>query len=104
MAVEVRDNPAQARYEVLSDGALAGFAQYRLKDTRITIFHTEVDPEFEGRGLGSQLARAALADVRDRGLELVPLCPFFARYVRRHPGEYLDPVPESMRERVMAGG
>lgn len=76
MAGEVRDNPPQARYDVLSDGALAGFAQYRLKDTLITISHTEVDPEFEGRGLGSQLAREALPDIRDRGLELVPLCPF----------------------------
>lgn len=65
MSVEVRDNRDEPRYEVWTDGQLAGFAQYRLRGGRITFTHTEIDPEYEGAGLGSQLVRAALEDVRE---------------------------------------
>ena len=101
MSAQVRDNPEQSRYELLVDGRLAGFAQYRLAGERITMYHTEVEPEYEGRGLGDELARAALDDVRHRGLVLVPLCPFIAAYIRRHSADYLDLVMPSLRERVM---
>ncbi|MDE3131020.1 MAG: N-acetyltransferase [Acidobacteriota bacterium] len=104
MSVAVADNPDLSRYEVRVDGELAGFAQYRLRDGRITIFHAEVDPAHEGHGVGSQLAGSALADVRARQLELVPRCPFIAGYVRHHADRYLDLVPEPLRERLMAGG
>ena len=101
MSTEVRDVPAESRYEVLVDGRLAGFAQYRLDGKRITMYHTEVDPEYGVQGLGDELARAALDDVRRRGFVLVPICPFIAAYIRRHLGDDLDLVAPSMRERVM---
>jgi uncharacterized protein len=103
MSTTVRDNPDESRYELLVDGRLAGFASYRLHGERITMYHTEVEAEYGGRGLGDELARAALDDVRRRGLVLVPLCPFIASYVRHHPGEYLDLVAPSLRDRVMEG-
>jgi hypothetical protein len=102
--VEVADNPERERYEARIDGRLAGFAQYHVDGGRITIFHAEVDPALGGRGVGSRLAAAALDDVRARGLELVPSCPFIAAYVRSHPEPYLDLVAESLRERVMSEG
>jgi uncharacterized protein len=101
MAAEVRDNPDQSRYELFADGELAGFAQYRLGDGEITLFHTEVDPAHEGSGLGSELARGALEDVRARALALKPVCPFIRGYIRRHPDQYLDLVVAGMREEVM---
>jgi predicted GNAT family acetyltransferase len=101
MSTQVRDSPEEERYEIRVDERLAGFAQYRMKDERITIFHAEIDPDLRGRGLGDELAHDALEDVRRRGLVLVPRCPFIASYVRRHPDEYLDLVAEGLRERVM---
>lgn len=101
MNVSVNDNPAENRYEVFAGGERAGFVQYRIHDNRITMVHTEVDPSFEGLGLGSKLAKAALEDVRKRGLELVPLCPFISAYIRRHPDEYLDLVVPDLRDKVM---
>jgi uncharacterized protein len=103
MRAEVRDNPEESRYELVVDGRLAGFAQYRLHGTRITMYHTEVEPEYAGHGLGDQLARAALDDVRRRGLILVPLCPFIAAHIRRHANDYLDLVAPGLRARVMKG-
>lgn len=103
MSTEVRDNPQQSRYELLVDEQLAGFALYRLDGERITMYHTEVEPEYEGRGLGDELAHTALEDVRSRALVLVPVCPFIAAYVRRHPDDYLDLVAPGLRKSVMQG-
>lgn len=90
----VRDAPEQHRYEAWDAGTLAGFAEYRLEPSTIVFVHTEVDPAFEGRGIASGLATFALDDARRRGLTVVPLCPFFAAFIRRHP-EYADLVAPS---------
>jgi uncharacterized protein len=92
----VADNPDASRYELRLDGRLIGIAAYRRRPGRIAITHTEVEPACSGRGFGSMLAEAALRDARARGERVVPLCPFIADYIRRHP-EYEDllaePVP-----------
>jgi predicted GNAT family acetyltransferase len=103
VSVAVTDNPQLSRYEVRIDGELVGFAVYRIEHAEITIFHTEVDTAHQRQGIGSQLAEHALGDVRQRGLQLVPTCPFIAAHVRRHPDLYLEIVAEPLRERVMAG-
>jgi uncharacterized protein len=97
--IEIRDNSELGRYEILDGGRLAGFADYRLHDGRLILPHAEIDPEHQGAGLGSRLARFALDDARARELAIVPLCPFIASYVDSHP-EYLDMVAPAMRARV----
>ena len=42
--------------------------------------------------------------VRGRGLAVLPVCPFVADYIRRHPEDYLDLVVPSMRTRVSGDG
>ena len=96
--VVVTDNPERSRYEAAIDGQVAGFAEYTLAGKRIVFTHTEVDEAFEGEGVGSQLARQALDDVRDnRQLEVVPICPFIAGWIKRHP-EYAAIVTEALRK------
>ncbi|QIK73393.1 N-acetyltransferase [Propioniciclava coleopterorum] len=88
--VSISNNRAAHRYEVTDEGNLAGFAEYLRTDGLVTFTHTEIDPAFEGRGLGSQLIRAALDDVRaEGGLEVLPLCPFVKGWMARHP-DYRD--------------
>jgi predicted GNAT family acetyltransferase/glutaredoxin len=82
---EVVDVPEASRYELRLDGHLIGLAAYRRRDGRIAFTHTEVDESCAGRGFGSRLAAAALEDARRQGLEIVPLCPFIAHYIERHP-------------------
>lgn len=84
--ITVQDNPGQSRYEARIGGVLAGFTAYQLADDRITFVHTEVDTKFEGKGVGSAIARHALDDVRSRGsLTVVPQCPFIKAWIDRHP-------------------
>lgn len=94
----VRDNPDETRYEIRVDGQLAGFAQYRARPGLLAFIHTEVDPAFEGQGIGSRLAKEALDDARAQDLAVLPFCPFINDYIRRHP-EYTDLVPAEYRER-----
>ena len=100
-AITVEDDPAGERYVITVDGKLAGSAYYEADGNRRTFIHTEVDPEFEGHGLGGRLAAAALADVRARGLTAVPLCPFISAWLRRHPDQ-LDVVEEPYRSQLAA--
>ena len=64
MTIEVLDVPARSRYEVTVDGELAGFAEYRQVEGARVFTHTEVFDAYEGKGVGSALARGALDDVR----------------------------------------
>jgi predicted GNAT family acetyltransferase len=81
----VTDNAAERRYEFVVDGSLFGFLSYRdRRDARVLV-HTEVDPVHQSKGVGSRLVEAALEDIRARGVELVPLCPFVRAYLRDHP-------------------
>jgi predicted GNAT family acetyltransferase/glutaredoxin len=95
---EVVDVPQASRYELRLRGRLIGLAAYRRRDGRIAFTHTEVDESREGQGFGSRLAAEALADARRQGLEIVPLCPFIAYYIERHP-EYEQLVAAGYRER-----
>lgn len=88
--VEVLDNPTEQRFEGWVDGTLAGFADYQLTDQLVVFTHTEVDPAFEGKGVGSVIAKWALDRLRAEGeRKALPVCPFILRYVQTHP-EYLE--------------
>ncbi|WP_329473526.1 N-acetyltransferase [Streptomyces sp. NBC_01723] len=78
-----------SRYEILVDGRRAGLTAYRDLGEQRVFFHTEIDDAFAGQGLGTQLVRQALADVRACGMRVVPVCPYVAKFLKRH-GEFAD--------------
>ena len=86
--------PEESRYELRIDGELVGVEEYRLRDDRIVLTHTEVDTARREHGLGSMLVKAALDDARAAGLAVIPVCPFVARYIEQHP-EYANLLPSS---------
>ncbi|MFI1028348.1 GNAT family N-acetyltransferase [Streptomyces sp. NPDC020951] len=96
MTVEVSDAPEARRYEARVDGEskVAGVAEYIRTTELIAFVHTEVAPEYEGRGVGSALARAALDEARAADLRVLATCPFFAGWIARHP-EYEDLLYQS---------
>jgi uncharacterized protein len=89
MSTEVVDNTQSQRYEIRRDGQTLGFAAYQKANRLIVFTHTEIEPGLEGQGIGGQLVRGALDDVRAKGLPVLPICPFVQQWMSRHP-DYLD--------------
>ena len=82
--VQVTDNTAKSRFEAALEGETA-FAEYHLRPGQIVLPHTVVPPAFEGKGVASALARHAFGYARDKGLKVIPTCPFMAGWVKKHP-------------------
>jgi hypothetical protein len=95
--IEVADAPDRDRYEISVDGEVAGFTVYRARPGLIAFIHTEVDERFQGRGLADRLIRFALEDARDRGLAVLPFCPFVKAFIERNR-EFEALVPDAYRE------
>lgn len=97
--LNIRDNPAEHRFEAdLGEGVLA-LAEYKLVPGKIIFTHTKVPSAYEGQGIGSSLVRFALDAARERGLTVVPLCPFFAAYIKKH-AEFQDLLDHVGREKL----
>jgi predicted GNAT family acetyltransferase len=91
---------ADRRYEILVDGRHAGLTAYRDRGAQRVFFHTEIDDTFAGQGLAAQLVQQALADVRESGKRIVPVCPYVATFLKRHDefADITDPVtPDVLR-------
>ena len=83
----VRDNVERKRFEIDLGGGAFAFAEYTLPEGIIMFTHTEVPPEHGDKGIGKALIRAGLKSARERGLKVIPICPFFAAYMQKHPEE-----------------
>jgi predicted GNAT family acetyltransferase len=77
-------NSDELRIETTVEDRLSKI-DYQLDGGRIYYYHTEVPPELGGRGIASSMAKFALDYAREQGLGVVPLCPFVAVYIQRHP-------------------
>lgn len=89
--IQITDKPHLHRYEATIGDALAGFCEYNLLTDAIMFTHTEVMPAFEGKGVGSALAKHVLDQARSDGKHVIPVCQFIAAYIRKHR-DYADLV------------
>ena len=97
MSISVVKNYELNRFEIYSDGELAGFADFKIENQVISYTHTEIDPRFSGKGLGSQLIKEALDKALEQDLEVAPYCSFVSAYIKKSGEKYLHLVPESKR-------
>jgi uncharacterized protein len=91
-------NEPESRFELDLGGATA-LLEYEIDGHTISFTHTEVPPPFEGRGVATQLAGAALDFARQSGLTVRPYCSFVAAYIRRNP-KYFDLLAPEFREKL----
>lgn len=84
MNYQLINNQSANQYEFRVNNHLARI-EYIHKLDKIFLTHTEVPSPLEGQGLGSSLVKAVLEDIDQKELTLVPLCPFVAAYIKRHP-------------------
>lgn len=91
-----RSSPAQ-RLAIERDGRLLGFVDYHALGDAIVIVHTETNPALSSKGHGSQLAEQVIAHFRAQHRPLVPICSFFAHYLRTHP-EHHDMMTANVKQ------
>jgi len=97
MSISNLKNEELSRFEIYSDGELAGFADFKIENQMISYTHTEIDRRFGGQGLGSQLIKEALDEALEQNLEVAPYCSFVSAYIKKNSEKYLDLVPKSGR-------
>jgi len=85
----VVDHPERSRFEIHVDGQLAGFTRYQLQPGIVDFIHTEIDEAHEGHGVGGELARGALDQVRASGRKVIATCPFIKGWIAKHE-DYQD--------------
>lgn len=84
MNLNLVDVASKKRYEAIIDGSTA-YIEYIKAQDKIYLTHTEVPKSMEGKGIGSALVLKVLEDIEKKNLTLIPLCPFVALYLKRHP-------------------
>ena len=94
MSISIVKNEELNRLEIYYDRELAGFAEFKVANQKISYTHTEIDPRFGGQGLGSQLIREALAEPLEQNLEVAPYCSFVSAYIKKNSEKYLDLIPK----------
>ena len=77
------------RFLIAVEGHSVGLVDYHDGDGRRVFPHTEVSPQFQGRGLATILVAEALRATRAEGLRIVPTCWMVAEYIDKNP-EYAD--------------
>lgn len=92
--LEVTLDEATGRFVTkLPDSDETAFLTVRRTPEVWTLRHTEVPSAFSGQGVGSALVRTVLDAARAAGVQVKPVCPFTAAFIRRHQ-EYVDLVHE----------
>ena len=66
-------------------GDIIAKIEYIKAKNKIFLTHTEVPEKLGGQGIASALVKAVFEDIAKKELTLVPLCPFIATYIKRHP-------------------
>ncbi|MCA5584941.1 MULTISPECIES: GNAT family N-acetyltransferase [Parabacteroides] len=82
---ELIDNTENHQYEFHIGKLVPKIEYIKSKNGEIYLTHTEVPVQLEGKGVGSQLVEKVLKDIERQELRLVPLCPFVAGYIKKHP-------------------
>jgi|AntRauTorckE5430_2_1112549.scaffolds.fasta_scaffold03753_3 predicted GNAT family acetyltransferase len=80
----VQHNPERRRFEVKIETKTA-VAEYIEITQKLILTHTEVPRGLEGNGIASHLAVGALTYAKENDLVVMPLCPYMAGYIARHP-------------------
>ena len=88
------------RFTISVEGRPVGFTQFADRDGQRVFFHTEVDDDYEGRGLAMILVGEALSSTRDADLRIVPVCELVAGYIDKNSEfeDVTDPPTDDVKD------
>ena len=91
--LKVENNESKHRFEINLDEGTVFILYTKQGENVYNLYHTEVPPQFAGKGVGSALAKGTLEYIKAEGKQIIPTCPFVAAYLKKHP-EYQELVKE----------
>ncbi|RCR70296.1 GNAT family N-acetyltransferase [Larkinella punicea] len=84
------DQKNPGAFYLYEEGVKIGEMVVNITDGNLTVYHTEVVPEAEGKGYAKQMLDAMVAYAREHNLKVIPLCPYVHAQFKRHPKDYAD--------------
>ena len=84
------DEKAHGHFHIMDGEEQVAEMVISIANGLLTVYHTEVLPKAEGRGLAKQLLAAMVDHARKNGLKVIPLCPYVHAQFKRHPDDYAD--------------
>lgn len=77
MRIEIKEKESKGAAIAEEEGKKAGEMTYSIaSNDYIIIDHTEVNPDFKGRGVGKKLLIKIVEMAREKNIKILPLCPF----------------------------
>lgn len=84
--IKHRESETKGAFYIEENGTTLAEMTYSKAGTdKLIIDHTEVSPELKGQGVGLQLVKHAVEYVREKGVKILPLCPFAKATLMKHP-------------------
>lgn len=87
--VKINEN-GRGEIQLLSNDEKVGKMDVAIKHGKLTVYHTEVNPEHEGKGFASELVEKLVSHAKENDLKIVPLCPYVHAKFKRNPDKYGD--------------
>lgn len=86
----VLDDKSFGELQLFSEDIKVGKMDVSIVDNKLTVYHTEVNPEHDGKGFAKLLLNKLVSYAREHNLKIVPLCPYVHAQFKRHPNDYAD--------------
>lgn len=84
------DTKGQGNFYINENGEQVAEMIIGIAGNDLTVYHTEVLPIAEGKGLGRKLLEGMVDYARKNNLKVIALCPYIFAQFKRHPDEYAD--------------
>lgn len=91
--IDIQHHPSQFLFEAFLNDEKVGVMTYSYTENneKISINHTVVAPEFNGRGIGKKLVLAGIDFARKERKKIIPRCSF-VKVVLESKEEYQDVI------------
>ncbi|WP_027380553.1 GNAT family N-acetyltransferase [Chryseobacterium daeguense] len=81
---------ARGEVQLFSDENKAGKMDISVIGKKLTVYHTEVNDEYAGKGFAKLLLDKLVSYARENDLKILPLCSYVHAQFKKHPEEYND--------------
>ena len=88
--VVFNDDNITGEVQLFSSDEKVGKMDISVKNGKLRVYHTEVDPAQEGKGFAKLLLNKLVGYARENNLPIIPLCPYVFAQFKRHPEQYAD--------------